>query len=363
MGKPRYVELMKRWTREEVYFDGDLFFDRFCAAIASARKSVDLETFIYRQDSLGDRVTELLLEALARGVKVRVVVDGFGSFGWRKAYGRRLKARGAKCKVYHPLPWSRWNRRTHRKILLVDERIAFIGGMNITAVHLPSVDGEDAWRDTAVRVEGTPVSEVVAAFEHHFRRFWRLRRRAPGPHWVTLNHSWRARRLANRDLVRRIAAARTRVWLTNAYFIPLRAILRSLRFAAFMGADVRLLIPGKSNHFFLGWATSAFYPVLLSAGVRIFEYRGSFLHAKSALIDEHATVGSTNLNHRSFVHDLEVDVHLSMPKTRAALTRQFELDLTRSREITLLSLSRQSFPVRWTSQLLARLALTVRYWI
>jgi len=185
-----------------------------------------------------------------------------------------------------------------------------------------------------VRLEGGSVEAFVRAFETLWSGRVRPFRRLRGlPGLVRLNESKRLRRLCNRDLSRRIGAAASRIRITNAYFVPPFFLLRDLCHAGLRGVDVRILLPEKPDHLFMKWLSSAFYRTLLLSGVRVFEYRKTFLHAKSWIIDDWVMVGSTNLNHRSLVHDLEVDVVLCSRESKEALARQFELDCSGAKEL------------------------------
>jgi len=185
----------------------------------------------------------------------------------------------------------------------------------------------------------------------------RQRAGADGP--VRLNRTLRLRRKLYRDLLWRIGAARERIWLTNAYFVPKGRLLRALMAAARRGVDVRLLIPERCDHAVMYWIAASFYGLLLRAGVQIHEYQPAMLHAKTALIDGWATVGSTNLNHRSLMHDLEADVVLALPASLDALATAFRDDCTQAIAVDRSRIARRR---RW-QVLIGRLAFLMRYWL
>lgn len=375
------------WRSENLFFDGDAFFKSLLDALGSARRSIQLESYIFERDELGQRVARQLVEAARRGVDVRVIVDGIGSAGWEARFGDWLRHNGVRYKVYHQLPWERYsmaaalarfsgffsllekiNQRNHRKLCIIDGQRAFIGSMNISTVHLPSLQGSWAWRDLAICVEGEAVSELAAAFEHSWssRRqrvaSWlrRPRQGRPGRTLLVRHNSWRGLRERNyRDLLKRMLSAKHRIWITNSYFVPPGSLLRALKHAAQHGVDVRLLVPRQSDVYFLPWVTAAFYFGLHRAGARVYEFLPAMLHAKSMLIDDWAIVGSSNLNHRSIFHDLEADVVVTGPQTREALVEAFLKNLEQSHEI---------FSSGWRERscwerLLGRLALLGRYWL
>jgi len=372
------------WKREELYEIGDEFFEELEAAIKGATSSIEFESYIFYNDAVGARFAHALAAAARRGVRVRVVVDGIGSWGWVKAFGPLLAEAGAAWKVYHQLPWEKFfsrterrqvtfttlirlvrkiNNRNHRKVCIVDRETAFLGSRNITDVHSEKVSGEKAWRDTSVVVEGQGVSDLLFAFERvWFGRRWRKRNPVSTREMSPLVRLNITRRLRVKDYSRlkgKITRAKDRVWITNAYFVPHKSLLRALLAAASKGADVRILLPEKSDVFFIPWVASASQYGLLKAGARVFEYQPTVLHAKTLLVDDWALVGSSNLNHRSLMHDLEADVFLTHPHSKDELRDQFLRDLTVSREITLEEWGRRPRWERW----LGRMLLRFRYWL
>ncbi|OFZ21736.1 MAG: hypothetical protein A2X94_15730 [Bdellovibrionales bacterium GWB1_55_8] len=380
------------WEREEVYLSGDDFFSAVLAGLRSARQTVDFEVYSFNDDELGRRVADELCATARRGVRVRVMVDGVGSPLWAGQFLWKLVEAGAHSKVYHPLPWVFWsfstvwrrgfnrflglflkvNRRNHRKVCIVDRRYAWLGSMNVRACHLKAISGEKAWRDTAVGIAGPGVIDLCAAFEKAWRRargsrrgvqraFLGLRRHRHEllSQVVRLNDTRGKRKVYQGDLLQRIARAHRRVWITNAYFVPNRQLLQTLRFAAGIGVDVRLIVPQKSDVFFMNWVVTAFYSELIGAGVRIFEYMPTILHSKTMIVDDWALIGSTNLNYRSWLHDLEVDVVLADPRSRFMLQTAFVQDQRASREVLAKDLVRLS----WVRKLGGKIVLMFRYWI
>jgi cardiolipin synthase len=379
------------WDEERVWHDGDGFFAALIAAIAAARTSIDLETYIYADDALGAEVAAALAAAVQRGVAVRLLVDAIGSLGWlRGEAARALAARGVALRVYHPVPilldrtlgWHRrglqpffvalWriNTRNHRKACVIDGGTAFVGSMNVSGDHLVRLKGDAAWRDVGARVSGPAVAEIAVAFARVWRRARPVppsppRTREPAPAQpppsglVRINASRRQRMRLWRDLAARIRHARSRVWLATAYFVPRRMLLRALVHAAKAGRDVRLIMSIHSDVVFMPLVAGAVLERLDQRGVRVFAYQPRMLHAKSVMIDGWATVGSSNLNHRSALHDLEVDVVLTAPASLASLERGWDDDLAQSRELGPEDWRRIPRWKRW----LGRLLLFFRYWL
>lgn len=378
------------WEHEEVFHSGDAFFDSLAEGIRSAQYSIEWQTYIYEPDEIGRQFHQLLQDAQARGVWVRLLIDGIGSPNWAP---REYPAR-----IFHPAPWQLWrirhhqhpflftkflrafrkiNQRNHRKVCLIDRREAWVGSMNVCNHHSFRHSGSAAWRDTAVRLQGIGVQPLYQAFERtwkksrSFRTAKRRRVRAPkwmkdltlprnADHpWVRLNDTRRARKKNLRDLCERIRCANQRVWITNAYFVPTYSVLRALVHAGLEKKDVRLILPSKSDVRLVRWASQIAYSVLLSAGVQIYEYLPSVLHAKTVLIDDWAMIGSSNLNYRSIIHDLEADVVLLQTHSRQSLEQQFLEDQKNSASITPLVLKKHP----WYQKIISWCVWRLRYWI
>jgi len=368
---PALIEIQKsrshasshNWTDEVVFHSGDCFFDQVLTAINNAERSVEFEVFIFESDALGHRVAESLARAALRGVRVRLCVDGVGSWRVSPDLLDKLERAGVEWKFYHPLPWhsragefalslGKLNRRNHRKLWIIDHEVAFVGSMNVSSVHSVSHFGEKAWRDIGVKLKGPPLVWLRAAFES----VWQPERRAR--HWreisesalsfgagrsgrslVELNLSRASRRRKNRDIVRRIRSARDRVWLIKPYFVPSLNLLLALKDAAARGVDVRVLVPKKSDLFFMAILGRTYFKRLVTNGVRVYEYLPSMLHAKIALIDDWVRVGSSNLNQRSLLHDLEVNVILCKRSSILSVEQQVHSDFEQSSLVTLRELN------------------------
>jgi cardiolipin synthase len=366
----------QRWDEEALLFDGDAYFPELITAIDLANHSVELETYIFETDLIGCEIELALIRAAARGLKVRLLVDGIGSLGWISSRLLIVAKEGVEIRVYHPVrhflfsrQWSKINRRTHRKMCLIDDQTAFVGSINIAQCHSQKTIGPNAWRDTGVKVKGPGLIDLKNAFEHA----WARARGANGQrHWietlkllptwrpksvlVRLNYTRRIRRRSFRAFLARIRGAKKRIFVTNAYLAPSHPVIRALTRAARRGVDVRILVPQKSDVFFMPWVATSYYRRLLKAGVRIYEFRPRFLHAKSVIIDNWAVVGTSNLNSRSLLHDLEVDIVLSRATTIETLREKFEDDLSHAEEISRAPSGLQA----WLGRAIIRL---FRHWI
>ncbi len=321
--------------------NGANFFPALCAAIDQASVSVHLETYIFTLDRTGRQVLDCLERAAERGVKVRVVLDGFGSAATAPEVMRCINEAGGHCRVFRPEPhWLGWLkfsrsrlRRLHRKVTVIDAAIAFVGGINIVDDYddLDPTDGIAAPRfDFAVRIEGPLVSQIVYAqdllwvrlnwsrLRHHSSDWRRLRLRRPHPHHaqprgrlraaLVLRDNLRFRQTFERAYLYGIAHARRDVLIANAYFFPGRQFRRALAQAAARGVRVRLLLQGKPEYRLQYFATRSLYDQLLRDGIEIYEYMPAYLHAKVAVIDNMATVGSSNLDPFSLLLAREANV-------------------------------------------------------
>jgi cardiolipin synthase A/B len=366
--------------KEAIFSEGSEYYRALLQDIAESSLSIDLETYIFEMDLMGRQVADKLMAASRRGVAVRLLLDGAGSADWSNAVNEQFQQAGIQVRIFRPLPWniSQWDRalphlpwlaklqrllesmsrRNHRKICLIDGRLAWIGSFNICKCHLPKAQGGEGWRDTAVRLEGFSLDEL----QHAFNSAWfddslLFPRKIFSLNHFRLNHM-RRRRL-RRDLLNRISRCHFRIWITNAYFVPDDSFLRRLKRAAREGVDSRILLPATSDVFFIPWASAIFYRELIRSGLRIFEYKESMLHAKIMILDDWITVGSSNLDYRSFFQNLEADIVLSLPSSKNAITEQFLEDLKHSQEIFLKDLPKRP----WWKQLIGRLLLYMKRWL
>ena len=339
--------------------DGVEAYPAMLEAIRSARRYVHLETYMFIDDAVGELFGTALAEAAARGVHVRVLYDAVGSWTSRRRFFEELRARGVDIRPFKPFSLGRGLRyllrRDHRKLLVVDGEVAFIGGVNISAHWAPEGQG-GAWRDDVMRIQGP----TVHALELCFVATWRMAFRDRFRHWREsrrqrrrVRHEQRggvslavlsSRRSIHRAYLHAISRARRSVLVAAGYFIPDRKLVAALREAALRGVEVSLLLPGKSDHPWLLHATRAFYEKLLTAGVRIFEWQRCVLHAKTAVVDGvWGTVGSFNLERLSLLFNHEVNAVFADPRLGRALEDSFRTDCESCLEVELTSFRRRPF--------------------
>ncbi|WP_426182664.1 cardiolipin synthase ClsB [Pseudomonas sp. TWRC1-2] len=315
-------------NRLELLENGEAYFPRVFDAMREAQREILLETFILFEDKVGHELKGILIEAAQRGVKVVASLDGFGCGELSPAFLGELAEAGVLVQMFDPASKTlgirtNWFRRLHRKIVVVDATVAFIGGINFSADHLGDF-GPEAKQDYAVRVTGPAVADL-----HHFalaqsgrqvrtRRGWRRRQQRPTP-WTTTNEDGLVR-LIYRDNVQHrddieeayihaLSKAQKRVVIANAYFFPGYRLLREIRNAARRGVHVQLIMQGQPDVLLAKLAARMLYDYLLKDGVVIHEYCQRPLHGKVALVDdEWSTVGSSNLDPLSLSLNLEANV-------------------------------------------------------
>jgi cardiolipin synthase A/B len=334
-------------NRVNVFFEGEAAFDAMLGDIAGAASEVLLESYILKDDAVGRRFEQALGAAASRGVAVRVLADAFGSMGTSSEFWRRLEAARIAVRLYHPFggPLKFLTFRDHRKILVVDRRVAYTGGMNIGEEYGSSVlPRERVFRDTHARVEGPTAAEMAAVF----RGAWVAAGgdgfdvAAPGVGdgtgsriLVLDSRPGRGAREVSAALAAIAGAARRTLWMTVAYFAPRPRVGNVLGRAVSRGVDVRLLLPGRTDVHLVRHAGHGFFARLLGRGVRIFEYAPAVLHAKTIVVDGRVSViGSSNLDFRSFERNAECNFAIFDREVGAEMERRFEQDAQEAAEIS-----------------------------
>ena len=336
-----------------VFTEGDELYAAMLETIAGARERIKLESYIFADDEVGQRFIAALNEKVRTGVAVRVYLDAAGSLFWgSRTVEKSLKAGGVEVRWFHTWNWRnpwRYNRRNHRKLLVVDGQTGYLGGFNIHRENSLSLYGQERWRDTQVRVHGG----LAVALENLADAFWYNRRKlrpdfdVAGGYTLITNHS-RLGRLYLRDLYAHcFNDAKQSIHLCTPYFVPDYRTRRSLMQAALRGVEVRVLVPRKNNERLAQWAAHAAYANLLAAGVRIHEYLPRMLHAKTLTVDGRwCTVGTANLDYRSVFLNYELTLASESPPLVETLERQFQEDLEQSQLIQPRRWARRSWWLR-----------------
>ncbi|MFP5408171.1 MAG: phospholipase D-like domain-containing protein [Gammaproteobacteria bacterium] len=357
--------------------DGPATYQAMYAAILAARDHINMETYILDDDEVGQRFAQALIARQREGVQVNLIRDSVGTLTTPTAFFQQLLDNDVNVLEFNPInplmarkEWT-LNQRDHRKLLIVDGHTAFLGGINISGVYSGSsfrhrsrskahsaADGNVAWRDTDLKLHGP----VVAELQKLFLATWEKQSGVPltgknyfpplphdGPHVVRAIGSSPDEpfSLIYATLISAISSAEASVHLTNAYFVPDPQLLDALEAAAARGVEVTLILPSQTDSWLVFHAGRNYYDRLLQAGVNIHERQGVILHSKTALIDGvWATVGSTNLDWRSFLHNYELNAVVLGPDFGQQVKAMFDKDLAASETITLEQWQRRPFDMR-----------------
>jgi cardiolipin synthase len=352
-------------SRVKTYTYGQDLFDDMLAAIADAKHQILFESYIWKGDAVGEQFKAALSEAAGRGVEVYVIYDSFANL----VVSPRFKRFGPRLRVLeYPAYSAGWRffdlrryGRDHRKILVVDDGVGFVGGYNVGSAYATE------WRDTHVRIIGPGVFDLQRAFAD----FWNLNRKprhGTRPLLLETTADWEPRIRVHRNVPRlwmfpiramyleAITRASHHIWMTHAYFIPDSDFVEALKAAAGRGVDVRLLVPAVSNHVVADWLSRGYYGELLAAGVRIFRFTGGMVHAKTSTIDGRwSTVGTANIDRLSMTGNYEINVEFVDAEFAREMERIFENDLAESVELTLDTWNARGVHRKFTELVLAPL--------
>jgi cardiolipin synthase len=340
--------------------DGAAAFDAMLTVMEQARHTLDFECYIFRgEDEVGQRFVQALRDAAHRGVRVRLLVDWIGGRGTPRRVWKLLRAAGVEVRIFSPLglrAWAGLLPRDHRKVLVADGKVGLTGGIGIGEEwRLGSLGPKrKPWRDTAVQIHGPAAEAMERAFDTMWlravgqgptRREQRRMTRAARNSWIDFADAPPAlvgivegepgRFRISRALEVQAAAARERLWIATAYFIPAFGVVESLKGAARDGVDVRVLVPGRNDHPWVNRYAATYYPSLLRNGVRIWEWQGEMMHAKSTVMDGVITrIGSTDFNPLGAAINYELDAIVGDRDFGAQAEAMFLADLEHSREVT-----------------------------
>jgi cardiolipin synthase len=380
----RYMRSRMRWRAHNaitILEAGAETYPAMLRTIAGAKKTVHLETYILRDDGTGRRFADALVERALAGVEVRLMFDSIGALDLTTAYLDGLRAAGIEVVAYRPLaPWRRrWGvfRRNHRKVLVVDDEVAFTGGLNIADDYAAVADGGRGWHDMHCELRGPIVLDLARSF----RRVWIREHGRPyppppraedeathdhGPHGPPVlvrlleNTERRGRSIIRRAYLAAINTARETIYLENAYFLPDRGVRAALVRAARRGVEVAVIVPGRSDIKAIEYAGLWSYPRLVKRGVRILRWTGEMMHAKTAVVDGiWSTVGSYNLDWISLRYNLEIAVEVVDPDVGQQMIKQFRGDVAMAEPVPADLWSK----LPWWKKLLALMAFRIRRWL
>jgi cardiolipin synthase A/B len=339
-------------TATKVLTNGEETFQHIIAELKRARHHIHLEYYIVRHDQIGQEIKNILIEKASQGVKVRFMYDAVGSWQLSKSYINELKNAGIETVSFGPvrLPFlnNKFNFRNHRKIIVIDGNIGFVGGLNIGDEYLGRNKEIGFWRDTHLMLRGEAVRTLQLIFlqdwyymtnhsfltaeylspqiDHESHGGVQLIAGGPDNEWSVIKNIFFSM----------ISAARESVWIASPYFIPDEDIFSALKVAALSGIDVRLLVPNRPDKRIVFHASRSYFPELMAAGVKVFEYERGFMHSKIIIVDgELASIGTSNMDMRSFHLNFEVNAFLFRTKSTLKLVEEYLNDLKHSKQIDL----------------------------
>lgn len=335
-------------------FDGGEKFEALEGDIAGAREYINLQYYIFADDATGRRIADALMERARAGVKVRVIYDHIGSIATKNSFFRSMREAGIEVypffRVAFPPFATRINWRNHRKLVVIDGTVGYIGGMNIADRYTDGGKRFTGWRDTHLRITGP----AVGALQYSFAVDWRFMGRelieegvagagaaggvaaTPGDAGMNLLTCGPTSEWSNISymLLKAIGNAKKRVWVQTPYFLPTESLLKGLQAAALSRVDVRVMMPRRSDSAILTYASRSYVQECLRAGVKIYFYDGGMLHSKVVVVDDDfSSVGSANIDFRSFEHNFEANMMIYSPSVNSRLRGRFEDDQARSERV------------------------------
>lgn len=334
--------------------NGEVKFPDVLKSLRSAQHHIHIEYYIYANDIIGKQVAEVLMEKAKEGVEVRFIYDDFGSSGIRKNIARQLREAGVEAYPFYKINLiffaNRMNYRNHRKIIVIDGNLGYVGGINVSDNYINNVDEKKLfWRDTHLKIEGTSVRNLQTTFladwnfcanqkipyssdyfpvenetKHYGDHLVQIVTSGPDSKYPKIKYSF----------IQAIISAKHEVCITSPYFIPDKSFLDALNIAALSGIDVKILVPTKGDSFVVNTTTQSYFQELMNAGIKIYTYDKGFVHAKTMVCDKRiAIVGTANLDNRSFDLNFEINAIVYDKEIATELKEFFDKDLTLSTQI------------------------------
>ncbi|RLL42819.1 cardiolipin synthase [Oceanobacillus piezotolerans] len=347
----------------KIFTDGEEKFSSLIQDLEKATDHIHMQYYILRHDELGERIAKVLRRKAREGLEVRVLYDDMGSRLLRRKFIHQLRDAGAEIEAFSPARLSRINfeinYRNHRKLTIIDGDIGYIGGFNIGDEYLGKSKRFGYWRDTHLRIEGHAVQSMQTRFlldwnhasENEVQyddRYYEVESKGEvGIQIVTSGPDSEWEQIKN-GYIKMIMSAKKYIYIQTPYFIPDESLLDALRIAAFSGIDVKLMIPNKPDHPFVYWATLSHCGDLLKAGGEVYIYQNGFLHAKTIVVDgEIASVGTANIDVRSFRLNFEVNAFLYDLNIANELVKEFNNDIMKSTQMTYKLYEKRTIGVRF----------------
>ncbi|NOU17963.1 MAG: cardiolipin synthase [Bacteroidales bacterium] len=342
--------LLTEFNEVEIFQDGNGAFNSIIDVLNSAKSTIHIEFYIVSDDKIGNRIKDILIEKAKLGIEVRLVFDDVGSWSLPKRYIRSMREAGVSVypfmEVKFPLLTSKANYRNHRKIIIVDGKIGFVGGMNIADRYIEGSKELGPWRDTMIKLIGEAVHSLQAIFlvdwyfvsnqiindrekyfpEQNVSSHHPIQITACGPDsdWASIMQTF----------FLAITKAKRHIYIASPYFVPNESILTALKTASLSGVDVRIMLPGKSDSTVVYWSSLSYVSELLDAGIKVYLYQNGFNHSKILMIDSSfASVGSANMDIRSFEDNFEIAAIIYDEQITGLLEKSFLNDLSRSKMV------------------------------
>jgi cardiolipin synthase len=337
---------------ESIFSDGDDYFNALIQSIDQSQQTIEFESYIFDRDEIGNKVLNQLVQATRRGVQVKLLLDGAGASSWTQSEAQQWRDQGLDLRFFHPMPWqmrfhyfwesigfkrfflglSKFNRRNHRKLIIIDRSIAFLGSYNITKNHSKIYVKNLAWQDLGIKIND---DRVQSLFQQH-QTAWNYS-------WKELPRLMQSKRMFRKFLVQTLRQCQSRIWLATPYWIPPASVQRAMIEAAQRGVDVRLMVPASCDSWGVKWVIEGFYESLLKAKVKIYEYQPSLMHAKTVLMDQSVWMGSVNYDNRGLYYDLETSIELQQDSSRQSIDAWYQQNLMSCKKITLESWMNRSW--------------------
>lgn len=368
------------------YSESSDFFNAILSEIKLAKKSILIESYIFEYFDMTEKLLKALSEAASQGLDVRIILDGFGSLNFLNNHLQVLEKKQIPFRIFNAVPFlfHRWkltknsfsltnilkvgNRRNHRKLVLIDGKIAFIGSQNWSSVHVSSKSQPQAWKDVGCRIEEDDLTVLSKSFEQiwkasrfqsflrPFKGYVRLKNHHPLNEKFKMNFSFIQRYQIYKYLLKNIRQAKTQIILGSAYFIPKRSFIRALKKAKKRGVDIKIITSGPTDVKVVKLAAMGLYENLLKYQIPLFEYSKSHFHSKYFYFDhQKVLLGSYNMNHRSLMHDLELLYEVSDHKKVSDFYQLIVTDLSHSRQLSLQEIKNRPWYVKLISKVLYRI--------
>lgn len=352
-------------NKVEIFTDGKKKFDSLLSDIENAKDHIHLQYYIFKKDEIGKKLIHALTEQAKKGVKVRILYDDLGSRRLTKNFFKELKNAGGEVEAFFASSLHiinlRLNYRNHRKLAIIDGKIGYIGGFNVGDEYLGKNPKFGYWRDTHLRIQGSAVHEIQTRFIldwnqasyrhniHYTKNLFptnigkgdvsiQIVSSGPDSEWEQIKNGY----------IKMFSSAKKSIWIQTPYFIPDASVLDALRIASLSGIDVRIMIPNKPDHMFVYWASYSYIGEMLKSRAKVYIYDNGFIHSKTIIVDnEISSVGSANIDVRSFRLNFEVNAFVYDEKIAQQLSNRYEEDIELSEELTLEKYMERSTYIRF----------------